>query len=79
MSKFKIIHEVEKCIGCGACAAINSEHWYMEGEKSHLHNSTKEGEEEHLELEGEKNLEVNKEAAYVCPADCIHVKEKEDE
>lgn len=82
MVKFKIIHEIEKCIGCEACAGISPDHWYMEGDKSHLVDADKVGEEEHLnDVEGEKNFELNKEAADVCPVDCIHVKkvEKKDD
>ena len=38
----RIIHEREKCIGCGACAAVCPEFWEMKGDgKSHLKKSSK--------------------------------------
>ena len=75
MVKFKILHEVEKCIGCGACAAVGPDYWYMDGDKSHIHKGTKREEDhtEHLEGESKEGYEINKEAAEVCPVDCIHV------
>ena len=82
--KFRIIHEKEVCIGCGACAAVCPSHWEMDDNgKSHVKGSTlKEQNEmgtpgvsvnEVLELD---DIGANEEAAAVCPVNCIHVKKK---
>jgi ferredoxin len=74
MSKIKIIHEREKCIGCGACAAINSDCWKMNTDdaKVDLLNSEKNNGEFTLEVdEGKK--EINVEAAESCPVNCIFI------
>jgi len=79
MAKFKIIHQKELCIGCGACAAINPEDWVMEGDKSHLKGSSKEqgehGTQEFKYIE-EADLQKNQEAADACPVPCIFVKKE---
>lgn len=68
----KIIHEREKCIGCGSCAALCPKYWQMaEDGKSKLLNSSPK-EEGIFELEVE-NLECNQEAADACPVQIIHV------
>lgn len=62
----KIIQEVEKCIGCGACVSTCSENWEMteiNGEPKARPKKT--------EL---KEVGCNKEAESVCPVNCIHVK-----
>ena len=76
----KIIHEQFKCIGCAACASVTPDFWEMHGDKSHVIGSTakeiNEGIVEELELE-DKDVDANKEAADVCPVNCIHVKKLE--
>ncbi len=59
-----IKHDVNACIGCGACAAICPDNWEMEGGKA---KSTK------TELE---EVGCNKDAADACPVQCITVEEK---
>lgn len=81
MAKWIIEHHKEICIGCGACAAIEPNHWEMEGDKSHLKGSDKkksekEGVMEVKEIEGD--LELNQEAADACPVPCIFVKKIRD-
>jgi ferredoxin len=58
--KFTIIHKVEDCIGCGACAAVSS-NWVIDGEKA---------KPKETELD---SLKDNKEAAESCPVSCIHI------
>ncbi|MBI5398608.1 ferredoxin [Candidatus Woesearchaeota archaeon] len=76
MTKFKIEHDRPACIGCGACAAVAPEFWYMHDDgKSDIKGAkaTKKGDEiilEELELDDLKN---NMEAAEVCPVNCIHI------
>jgi ferredoxin len=60
----KIIHEVEKCIGCGACAAVCPDNWEMQGDKS-----------KPLKTELDETG-CNKEAESSCPVNCIHVNEE---
>lgn len=75
----KITHERWKCIGCGACANVCSEHWEMSDDgKSKLkgaeYKKTDDGELGALKLDEAK---CNKEAEASCPVNCIHVKEEE--
>jgi ferredoxin len=80
----KVLHEKWKCIACNACAAMAPEFWTMETEdgKSHLIGSEKkvfpDGEGEELDIsvhpDGEQK---NKDAAEVCPVQCIHVRKSE--
>lgn len=70
----KVIHEREKCIGCGSCAAVCSKYWEMaEDGKSKLLGSKVNEKSGNYELEVEK-AECNQEAADVCPVQCIHIK-----
>jgi ferredoxin len=68
----KVIHEKEKCIGCGACVAVCPNFWEMGDDgKSHLKKSKKKGNNFELEV---KNAACNKDAENTCPVQCIHVK-----
>lgn len=69
----KIIHEREKCIGCGSCAALCPKYWEMaEDGKVKLINSIKNSETGNDELEIEK-IECNQEAANICPVQIIRI------
>ncbi len=69
----KIIHEKEKCIGCGSCAALCPKYWEMsEDGKSTLKNSKEGATADHFELEV-SDLECNQEAADSCPVSCIKI------
>ena len=80
--KYKIEHNKPECISCAACVAVAEKFWEMETEdenKSHLKNSKPletNQKWETLEI-GEEDLEINKEAAEVCPVNIIHIKDKE--
>ena len=68
----KVIHEKDKCIGCGACAAVCPNFWEMGDDgKSHLKGSKKSGKNFELEI---KNTACNKDAEGTCPVQCIHIK-----
>ncbi len=70
----KIIHEREKCIGCGACAAVCPKYWEMaEDGKSRLLGSALNPKNNNYELEGSK-AGCNQEAADSCPVAIIHIK-----
>lgn len=71
----KIIHERQKCIGCGSCVALCPEYWEMaEDGKANLLNSKTNPKSENQELEIEK-IECNQEAADICPVQCIRIKQ----
>ena len=77
--KIKIEHNKQDCIGCGVCVAISDKFWEMSEEgKAHLKESdqleNKEGWET-KEIE-EEDLQINKEAAEVCPVNVIHLRDK---
>lgn len=71
--KVKITHEQEKCIGCGACAAICAERWEMnDSGKSDIKGGKQVGKNQTIELD---SMSCNKEAAESCPVNCIHIEE----
>jgi len=70
----KIIFEHDKCIGCGACAAVCPKNWELaEDGKSQLLGSKPNSKTGNYEKEIEK-IECNQEAADGGPVQCIHIK-----
>ena len=72
----KVTHDKEICIGCAACVSVADKFWEMQGAKSHLKGSKKEGKKEVLDLGKSPNkadVKANEEAAGVCPVNCIKV------
>ena len=68
----KVIHEREKCIGCGACTAVCPNFWEMGDDgKSNLKGGKKAGKNFELNV---KDASCNKDAESTCPVQCIHVK-----
>ena len=68
MTKFKIKHESEKCVGCGLCATL-SDNWEMDLEKNIALPKK-------IDIV-ESELEKNKEAEENCPVNCIHIEKIE--
>lgn len=67
----KIIHELEKCIGCGSCVAVCPKFWEMgEDGKSHLLGS-KFDEKLSAEVIEVEEAECIEEAVNICPVQCI--------
>ncbi|MBS3112900.1 ferredoxin [Candidatus Woesearchaeota archaeon] len=62
MAKYKIIHERDICIGCGACAAICPANWVMADDGKSKPKKTDLNE-----------IGCNQEAADGCPVHCIHI------
>ncbi len=62
---YRIIHEVDECIGCGSCAAVCPENWVMHGDKSAPRNKKV------------KRVSCNQDAADACPVQCIRIEEME--
>jgi len=68
----RIIHEREKCIGCGSCVALCPKFWEMgEDGKSTLKNSVK-NTEGNYELEAGE-VDCNQEAADSCPVQIVQI------
>ena len=77
--KYKIEHDRENCIACGACVAITPEFWVISKDdgKADIINSIKtEDGYEHLDIE-DKDFNANKDAADICPVNVIHIVDKE--
>lgn len=69
----KIVHERQKCIGCGSCAALCPKHWEIaEDGKANLLNSKVNPKTGNEELEINK-IECNQEAADICPVQIIRI------
>ena len=69
----KIIHDREKCIGCGACAAVCDKLWVMADDgKSRLNNSVLNPKTGNYELELDE-IGCNQEAADSCPVKIIKI------
>lgn len=77
MPTFKIIHDREACIGCGACIALAPEHWEMNADGKADLKGAKESSEGIFEIEKDISmLKENKEAVESCPVICIRIEEK---
>jgi ferredoxin len=71
----KIIFEKSKCIGCGSCAAVCPKYWEMgDDNKALLKNSKPNQGNKNEEAEVSK-VGCNKEAAEVCPVQCVRIKD----
>lgn len=69
----KIIHERDKCIGCGVCAGVCPKYWEMtEDGKAKLIDSITNSKSGNYELEV-KQVGCNQDAADVCPVNIIHI------
>ena len=71
----KIIHEREKCIGCGACVDVCPKFWKMTDGKSIM--SDKKAAYDQAKEKGElvvSEVDCYQEAANVCPVQCILIK-----
>jgi len=69
-----LIQEHFKCIGCGACAAIEPKDWEMQGDKAAIIDADKfENETYEKKI---TDLGQNEDAANSCPVNCIHIKKE---
>ena len=78
MARYKIVYDIEGCIGVFSCVAANAKHWKMgEGNltgKAELLGGKENEKTGFIEMEiGEEDLEANMEAARVCPVNVIHI------
>ncbi len=65
--KYKIIQKRDLCIGCGACVAC-CDNWEM------LENNKAKSKKSIVDDSERKEYQCNKEAAEVCPVQCIELK-----
>lgn len=79
-SRYKIEHDRENCIACGACAVIAPGFWVLSKEDGKADvvgsNKTEDG-YEHFDLE-DKDFQINKDAADACPVNVIHILDKQN-
>lgn len=78
MARYKIVYDIEGCIGVFSCIAADDKHWKMgEGDftgKAILEGGKEDQKTGFVELEiGDEDLEANMEAARVCPPNVIHI------
>ena len=80
MAEFKIKHDRPNCIGCGACAAVFPDKWFMEEDgKSSVRDCSKTSEGwEELAFD-DNEYDNHKAAADSCPVNVIHVHKKEND
>ena len=72
---YKLEHDREGCIGCGACAAIAPERWDMDendGKSDIKDGKDREDGWQEIEIQ-DSELEINKDAAESCPVNVIHI------
>ncbi len=62
MPKFKIQHDRDACIGCGACAGICPDNWMMADDGKSKPKKT--------DLD---DMGCNQQAADACPVQCIKI------
>ena len=78
--KYKIVHDIETCIGCSACASVCPKYWEMNSNgKADLIGGEKTGSVDETQLELEDSFDDNMESAEVCPVNCIHIYDDKDE
>jgi len=84
--KYRIVYDRKGCIGAAACAAVAPEFWEMKDDgKAHLIGgmTDENGNEILIITENQmtdnmkRALELNKEAAEVCPVQVIHIYDEE--
>ena len=68
----KVIHQRDKCIGCGTCVAVCPAFWHMEDDGKASLKDAKDVGNGKFELET-PDVGCNKEAASSCPVQIISV------
>lgn len=75
VNEYKIVHDRDTCIGCGACASVAPSYWVMADDgKSDVVGATKTGNGDEETLGPlNKDFDLNNDAAESCPVNCIHL------
>jgi len=66
----KVIHQRDKCIGCGTCVAVCPDFWHMGDDGKSVLKDAKDAGNGKFELEV-ADVDCNKEAASSCPVQII--------
>ena len=75
---FTLQHNRPECIGCGACSVIAPEFWEMNDDgKSDIINAEEKPNEWQEKVIGDKDFDINLEAAESCPVEVIHIIDNE--
>ncbi len=61
---YRIVHDREACIGCGACVSVCPDNWEMGDD----------GKAKPIKTEVEE-IGCNQDAANICPVQCIKIEE----
>lgn len=78
--KYKLEHDRENCIGCGACVAVAPDHWEMNDDgKTDIIKGTERKDGWQEQDISEKDFKENMEAAESCPVNVIHLKKLKDD
>ena len=82
MGRYKIVYDAENCIGVFACVAAHEKRWLIGKDdlqgKAELVGASQDDKTGFFEVEfDEDELELNLEAARVCPVSVIHIFDKE--
>ena len=72
MAKYIVIQDRPVCIGCGSCVAVADKIWFMDSDGLATCKGMKDSK---LEID-EKDFAKHKEAADICPVECIKVNKK---
>lgn len=72
MAKYKIVHDREGCIGCGACVASCPDYWQMKEDKKSFLKGSKKAKDGKYELELDEPG-CNKAAESSCPVSVIRI------
>jgi ferredoxin len=75
---YKITHDRQNCIGCGACAVIAPDFWAINDDgKAQLLKAESKPNGKHEKKIDQKAFDINLEAAESCPVESIHILDEE--
>ena len=71
---YKLQHDKDNCIGCGACEAVAPDFFEMKDDGKVMLKGGKKIDNDWYEMEiKEKDFQINKDAADSCPVNVIHI------
>ena len=79
MPKYKVIFDREGCIGALACAAVDPDKWIISSDgKVDLKGAKKRADGKFEAIIEARDLQINKDAAEVCPVNVIKIEEMKE-